>query len=123
MYESELKRKMDSYIEACTQDLTKAEIGMLSLGYAPKTKEKLVNELKKQGYNAASDLASVGGKGRLSVEGYDPLMIFDKDSYEFNKNKSISDKSEMRANYRYKEWLGDVQRLKNKEKDNFKWRE
>lgn len=54
---------------------------MLGLGTNPKLKEKIIDRLKKEGYNAMTDEAGVGGgKGidfEYAIEGIDPLIIFD----------------------------------------------
>ncbi len=121
-YKEALKDMVIDYAAELTMPLSKAEMGLIALGYAPKTKEKLIKELKKQGYNSMTDVASVGGKKNLQIEGYDPLIVFDKDAYQFNKNKTVSAQEENRSGYRYTKWRGDVQRLKNREKDKFEWR-
>jgi hypothetical protein len=54
----------------------------MSLGVASKAKQRIIENLSKDGYNAMTDEASVLGNGGWAVEGYDPLIIF-------NANQSL----------------------------------
>ena len=47
----------------------------------------MIDELKKRGYNAMTDEASVGGQNGWTREGIDPLIIFDG-SRSLNKEKT-----------------------------------
>lgn len=80
-----------------------------SFGESPKTKEKIINELKKRGYNAMVDEASVGGYEGFKREGIEPLIVFDSgEALKPVKTKKINSMTERRAKYQYSEWFDTV---------------
>lgn len=85
---------------------------MAGLGGAPKTKEAVITELKKRGYNGMTDYASVGGykvklgdrEMDLRREGIDPLIVFDDTSFSGTKSKKISKQKETKSTREYSRW-------------------
>lgn len=73
----------------------------LSFGLAPKTKAKLIENLKKQGYNAMVDEASVGGRFNYSREGVDPLLVFDASDLTPIKEETIRKNDEQKYRDKY----------------------
>ena len=72
--ESEVKKYKDMPISEVYRQTTQA------FGESDYTKTKVINELKKRGYNAMVDEASVGGYKGFMREGIEPLIIFDGSS-------------------------------------------
>ena len=70
-------------------------------------RDEVIQELKKKGYNAMVDEASVGGKELgFHREGVDPLIIFEgNDSLTKNETRSISNKEQYDATNRYSKWF------------------
>ena len=63
-------------------------------------REAVFDELKKEGYNAIVDEASVGGQGGFRKEGVDPLIVFDAGScLREVKTKKIGQMAENRARF------------------------
>lgn len=75
-----------------------------SLGLAPNVKKEIISRLKKEGYNAMSDEASVGGQNNWGKEGYDPLIIFDSNSLKRTNVRSINSTEEEKALSSYYQW-------------------
>lgn len=73
------------------------------LGHSNKLKNQLINQLKKEGYNAMVDEAGVGAH---TPEGVDPLIVFD-----FNKTispvstKEVTKKEETKSWNNYNKWV------------------
>lgn len=76
----------------------------VSLGKADNLKTAIINELKKEGYNSMVDEAGVGGSGR-SIEGADPLIIFDSSILKVDKVKEVTSKEEQKSQKKYKKWI------------------
>lgn len=83
-------------------------------GCYPEFKEKVITELKSQGYNAMTDEASVGGQfsygtwSKFGKEGLDPLIVFDRSVMTKTSQAELSRKDEQKA-------------LKKVEKDRRMW--
>ncbi len=79
-----------------------------SLGASPKLKQAIATELKKQGYDAMTDEAGVGGKAVQGWrEGIDPLIVFDgKGSFDNITSKPLKVGDEWEARQRYLKWQG-----------------
>ena len=75
-----------------------------SLNLAPKGRAKIIGELKKRGYNAMVDEASVGGQNEWVKEGVDPLIIFDSNILNQNSVNKISRREEKKANNADTKW-------------------
>lgn len=75
-----------------------------SLGLAPKGRAKIIGELKKRGYNAMVDEASVGGQNEWAKEGVDPLIVFDSNILNEDSVNKISRREERKANAADAKW-------------------
>jgi len=75
-----------------------------SLGLNKKLGKIVFSELKKRGYNAITDEASVGGQSGWSLEGADPLIVFDASILESAGSKEISAKDEDKARQKFNKW-------------------
>lgn len=69
-----------------------------SLSLAPKGRAKIIGELKKRGFNAMVDEASVGGQNGWRREGVDPLIVFDNSILDEKSINKISKREEKKAN-------------------------
>lgn len=75
---------------------------VMTFGINEELKNKTINKLKKQGYNAMVDEAGVGAK---SPEGIDPLIIFDyKKSVDLKDMREVTDKEAEKASKNYTKW-------------------
>lgn len=74
-----------------------------SLGTSDYNRNKVINELKKMGYNAMIDEAGVGYNGQ---EGIEPLIIFDKDQSidKHIKSKELNTSSMRKSDNKYDKW-------------------
>lgn len=79
-----------------------------SLGLATNVKNQIINTLKKEGYNAMADEASIGGQNGWAKEGYDPLILFDSSVMSKNSVKEISRREERKALNKDANWKGKV---------------
>ena len=76
-----------------------------TFGTNTKVRDMVISELKKRGYNAMTDEASVGGQNGWAKEGSDPLIVFDgADSLYKQKTSTISAKDERKALASYQSW-------------------
>lgn len=80
-----------------------------SLGRASATKASIIKELRKQGYNAMYDNASIGvesdGRYNKQQEGIEPLIIFDAEASLKKVNTRRVDTDEQRESGRkYEQW-------------------
>lgn len=106
----EYKGGMDQYVKDMVKEFgnkTPTESAYMvcqSLALAPNVKNEVISRLKKEGYNAMADEASVGGQNGWAKEGYDPLIIFDSDVLNTNKVKRITPYDEGTAHDRYGYW-------------------
>lgn len=87
-----------------------------SLGLAPNLKAAVIKELKKEGFNAMTDDASVGGKGiQMNKEGIDPLIVFDGASvFENISNKEVTTRDEYKATKDYTMWKNKTNIVKSR---------
>ena len=82
------------------------DIASKVLGTQPKYKEAIIAELRKQGYNAMVDEASVGGRNGYMPEGVEPLIIFDgAESLSEKSTKKVTKNIQSKATKRYDKWL------------------
>lgn len=81
-----------------------------SLGMNPALKEKIADSLRKQGYNAMSDRAAIGGERGWRREGYDPLIILDNSVITKISTERIDPREERKAEKRA-----------NKDSDKINW--
>ena len=83
-----------------------------SLGRATNVKNNIIKELKKLGYNAMYDNASIGvgsdGKYSKQQEGVEPLIIFDSDStLQKISTKRVSADERQESKEKYQQWERD----------------
>lgn len=77
------------------------------------TKDEVIKELSKRGYNAMVDQAGVGGMGGLPREGLDALIIFDRQkTLQTESTNKVSKVTEVLATQRYKKWNKEVNKPK-----------
>ena len=75
---------------------------MQSLGLNNNVRKKIIDELSSRGYNAMTDIASVGGKNGWMKEGGDPLIIFDRTNMFRNiSSKEIDRREEAKSSSQY----------------------
>ena len=68
-----------------------------SFGLNTKLKDEVISRLSKMGYNAMADEASIGGRYGQVKEGYDPLILFDRNILRTDSVDSISRSEERKA--------------------------
>ena len=97
-----VKRYGDVTIDELFIDTTR------SFGTSEKNRSRVINELKKRGYNAMVDEAGVGSN-KNGREGVDPLIIFDGDKF-LNKisTTEIDDKTRRKADKDHMNWYRKV---------------
>lgn len=78
-----------------------------SLGLATNTKNAIISEMQKRGYNAMVDDAGVGGT-LFARQGLDPLIIFDSDVLGKPTIRKISRKQEAKADKDSEKWYKKV---------------
>lgn len=87
----------------------------------PNLRNKVIDNLKAQGYNAMTDEGGVGGKaiGDMKVQGVDPIIVFDRQkSMEYKETNKLSYKETLklgRSIYGWREKATDVNRSLNRE--------
>lgn len=106
-YES--KKIWDEYVNNAYEKVKNESVDetfgimMASLGTNNVLKEKIISELKKEGYNAMQDLSGV--RSNEDIEGIDPLIVFNpKDTIENIGVKEISTADSKRYEKKYKDW-------------------
>ena len=90
---------------------TPEEAGIMvcqSLGKATNLKKEIITRLKKDGYNAMSDEAGIGGRNGWSKEGYDPLIIFDASILNTVRKHQISRSEENKASIANTKWTRKI---------------
>lgn len=75
-----------------------------SFGANPRLKNAVIDELKKRGFGAMTDEASVGGQNGWGREGIDPLIIFDRSVLKQSKAVPISRYDEANYSAKTAEW-------------------
>lgn len=90
-----------------------------ALGGSDVWRQKVIDELSKKGYSAMVDEYDIGKKvGKETIQGYDPLILFDAESsIKLVKSVDLTKKSEEakteRARKRYVKWKRKVNDPKN----------
>lgn len=115
----EAKRAVDLYLgEYGKSKLADFALTSISINESPVTKSRVVAELKKRGYNAMIDEASVGIGTMKSREGVSPLIVFDgNNSLSKNKTVTINSMTKKIATNKYKGWFD----VANANKDKGDW--
>ena len=75
-----------------------------TLGVNTELKKRVISECKKLGYDAATDIASVGGNKYGGVEGVDPLLIFDVSALHRTSTRQISADEEIYSERKFYSW-------------------
>lgn len=100
--ENRTKDILNTQLDSSDADETMFNACMFTLGYYPNMKKEIISRLEKQGYNAMVDEYGVG---KDSVEGVDPLIVFDYNkSLKDVETKAISFDDEGDAYDRYSTW-------------------
>lgn len=87
-----------------------------SFGKNEKIRSEVVKELKKRGYNAMMDEASIGGQNGYAREGVAPMIVFDgKDTLLERSSKEINAKEENKSRNKYYRWRNTVYEKNKKE--------
>lgn len=86
------------------------DLGYMGLMYNKQLKEKVMNKLSKRGYNAMVDQAGIGviknpDNGKISREGYETLIVFDRE--KTLSNKKIQEVTDEVANKGYSQYERD----------------
>lgn len=103
----ELTDKYVSNFKSMDPDMMFREVSE-RFGTQTLVKEAVISELKKKGYNAMIDQASVGGSYK-PIEGYAPIIVFDRGlSLDKMASKKISRKTMDAATKRYFDWRNKV---------------
>lgn len=90
-----------------------------TFGRAHNTKDSVIKELKKLGYNAMYDNASIGvgvdGKYSKDQEGVEPLIVFDRKSTLHETSvKQVTTEEQRRAQDDYDKWVQNRNKLLRK---------
>lgn len=125
-YKKQVEEVVDSFKDRSLSDMM--YVSAATFGVDAKIRRDVIAELKKEGYNAMSDLAGVGGRGGQTREGYDPLIVFDVKSMTKGKTTKITPKEELDAATKYENWswrsgrsLGAMYDEKYRRKYEAKW--
>lgn len=99
------------------------DIASKVLGTQPEYKEAIIAELRKQGYNAMVDEASVGGRNGYIPEGVEPLIIFDgAESLSEKSTKKVTNNVQAKATKRYDKWSNaSYRQWKRDERNGIEW--
>lgn len=121
LFKDSLQKVKDRYAKEYTQDFKSMHPDELymweswTLGKDSEVRNKITSELKKQGYNAMVDQASVGGTGKFPIEGIEPLIIFDQNSsLELKSEKMIAEQTRQDATTNNKAWRYKAEKSQKK---------
>lgn len=107
-----IKNTVDRYKDISVDDLFTETTR--SFGTSEKNRTRVINELKKRGYNAMVDEAGVGSNENYR-EGVDPLIIFDGDSALSRTNTvEIDKKTQDKANKEHMKWYRTANKNRSK---------
>lgn len=81
-----------------------------SFGVSKNARQKVIDSLKSQGYNAMPDFASIGGMNGWRKEGAEPLILFESSDLSSIRSSKISSKEEASAFKKDKKWTNSVNR-------------
>ena len=99
-YENKAKKFVDEQIHNVYKDMNADQLAYYAaqtFGLNTKLKDEVISRLSKMGYNAMADEASIGGRYGQVKEGYDPLIIFDRNLLRTDSINSISRGEEREA--------------------------
>lgn len=106
-YENKAKKFVDEQIHNVYKDMNADQLAYYAaqtFGLNTKLKDEVISRLSKMGYNAMADEASIGGRYGQVKEGYDPLIIFDRNLLKTDSINSISRGEERKAAKAAIEW-------------------
>lgn len=111
-------RRGKSYAERITSTQAGHDLGYLGLMYNKQLKEKVMNRLSKRGYNAMVDQAGIGviknEQGKIAREGYETLIIFDREKTLSTKgSKEITDADARKRSIAYNKDFDGKNRYRN----------
>lgn len=88
----------------------------ISFGLNDKFRNAVISDLKNKGYNAMVDEASVGGRpeDNHSIEGVDPLIVFDSSVLKMDKIEKVSEEDEKKAKEKYQKWVSNARLYNSK---------
>ncbi len=103
------KKTIDTMIDLMSQKPIEQSFYYIaqSLGLATNTKNAIISEMEKRGYNAMVDEAGVGGN-LFSRQGMDPLIVFDSRILGTPSIKEVSRKEEAKADRDGGKWYRKV---------------
>ena len=99
-YENKAKKFVDEQIHNVYKDMNADQLtyyAAQTFGLNTKLKDEVISRLSKMGYNAMADEASIGGRYGQVKEGYDPLIIFDRNLLRTDSINNISRSEERKA--------------------------
>ena len=98
------EKKYQEYVDDCVKQYSNMTPNQMyfytaqTFGTNKEIKSKVIDELKKRGYNAMTDEASVGGQNGFGAEGGDPLVIFDGNVLQRTGTMTLKNSNEVKAN-------------------------
>lgn len=111
LYEKDRERVAQEYVDHIVDSIKDWPLDVRfartteAFGRSEYVRDKVVNELQKQGYNAMTDEAGIGGKLGSPVEGKNTLIIFNSGKTLVDKGmRELSDKDISEATERYTKW-------------------
>lgn len=99
-YENKAKKFVDEQINNVYKDMNADQLAYYAaqtFGLNTKLKDEVISRLSKMGYNAMADEASIGGRYGQIKEGYDPLILFDRNLLRTDSVDNISRREERKA--------------------------
>jgi hypothetical protein len=99
-YENKAKKFVDEQIHNVYKDMNADQLAYYAaqtFGLNTKLKDEVISRLSKMGYNAMADEASIGGRYGQIKEGYDPLILFDRNILRTDSVDNISRREEQKA--------------------------
>ena len=99
-YDKSAKKFVDEQIHNVYKGMSADQLAYYaaqSFGLNTKLKDEVISRLSKMGYNAMADEASIGGRYGQIKEGYDPLILFDRNLLRTDSVDNISRREEQKA--------------------------
>lgn len=99
-YDNKAKKFVDEQIHNVYKGMSADQLAYYaaqSFGLNTKLKDEVISRLSKMGYNAMADEASIGGRYGQIKEGYDPLILFDRNLLRTDSVDNISRREEQKA--------------------------
>lgn len=99
-YDNKAKKFVDEQIHNVYKGMSPDQLAYYAaqtFGLNTKLKDEVIRRLSKMGYNAMADEASIGGRYGQVKEGYDPLILFDRNLLRTDSIDNISRSEERKA--------------------------